>query len=145
MQAALLCAAAAVRLAHSPCLPRHEDAEMVRVVSDRPVVFEMDNWESQTLLTWAAMILLRDTLGLNVTLRTEAGGSALYERAARGGANGTCATCGHGVDANMEVWPNTKMQARAEWMCASTACGAASANQRDCVHETKHTATGQSR
>ena len=150
MPTALLCAAAATLMAAldgaaaDRCLPSSARLSTAPPASGRPVVFEMDNWETQTLVTHAAMILLRDTLGLNVTHKVHPGGSSLYGRAAKGGANGTCATCGDGVDANMEVWPNTKQAARAQWMCTSGACGTASVSERDCVHETKHTATGQS-
>eukprot|EP01043_Picozoa_sp_COSAG02_P095119 COSAG02_NODE_31506_length_532_cov_1.182448_1_plen_73_part_10 len=36
---------------------------------DRPVVFEMDNWPSQRLVSHAVQILLRDQFGINTSTR----------------------------------------------------------------------------
>ena len=111
---------------------------VVSSVLGRPIVLEIDNWPSQRLLTVATQILLTDKFGLNVTLSEQPGGADLYERAARTGGDGD-----DGVDANMEVWPDSKREARARWLCNST-CGAVSLHEQNCVVESSHSALGES-
>ena len=101
----------------------------------RPVVLEANNWETHSLVTHVAKILLEEGLGESVALQHH-GGGAVYERAAKAQ-----------IDANLEVWPNGKHAARQKWLCANAVSDhsdCSSSAPGPCAVEQFHTAVGRS-
>ena len=64
--------------------------------------------DTHELLTNVAAILIEEGLGDPVVLHPYGAGSEVYDRVANGSKI---------VDANMEVWPSSKLVARSRWTC----------------------------
>lgn len=88
------------------CLPSNWTETRNANRTGQTLVLEADNWETHVLVTQIAAILIEETLGVPVKISEHPGGAALYARVTSGA-----------VDANLEVWRSSKMDARALSVC----------------------------
>jgi ABC-type branched-subunit amino acid transport system substrate-binding protein len=84
--------------------------------ADDALILETNNWDTHTITSFVAAILLKERVGYNVAFIQTAGAGGTFGRMAPREAHMP-------VHANVEVWPNTKLAQIAKWSTTTTNAG----------------------
>jgi len=97
--------------------------------ADDALIIETNDWDTHTITSFVAAILLKERVGYNVAFIQTAGAGGTFGRMAPREAHMP-------VHANVEVWPNSKLAQIAKWSAATTNAGALGAVGRDGLYMT---------
>ena len=97
--------------------------------ADDALILETNDWDTHTIMSFVAAILLKERVGYNVAFVQTAGAGGTFERMAPREAHIP-------VHANVEVWPNSKLAQIAKWSATTTNAGVLGAVGRDGLYMT---------